>query len=583
MKILLTTLNSKFIHSSLALRYLKSYNQERFSDINIEEYTVNNDLDYILREIYLKDYDIVCFSCYIWNIGETLEIAKNLRKVNKKVKILLGGPEVSYNPSEILEAHRYIDYISFGEGEETLGELFDFIINKKGNINNIQGLAFIDDGKIHINEARASFMALDDIPFPYEDLSELDNRIIYYESSRGCPFNCQYCLSSTFKGVRYLSLDRIKKDLKKFVEADVKQVKFVDRTFNADKKHCLDIMKYIESIDNGKINFHFEITATLIDDEILSYLKHVRKGLFQFEVGVQSTSEKTLKEIGRNMDFGEIEYVINKIASYNNIHLHLDLIAGLPYEDYKTFLLSFDDVYRLKPNKIQLGFLKLLKGSGVRINKEKYGYIYRDNPPYEVMCNDYITYREMLRLKLIEEMVDEYYNSHSFDYSVDFIIANYFERPSDFFEVLAIYWENSGLQHVSHKKERLYEVLLNFYRDNNFDREDIFKEVLKFDYLRIKRRSIPEIFDTVILEDFKNRCHKFLQDEENIENYLPKQRNMAAKKIINKVHFETFKYDILYLIINPLEKINQEEVTVLFDYDVENKDFGRSRCFKVDI
>lgn len=583
MKILLTTLNSKFIHSSLALRYLKSYNKDRFPDIHIEEYTVNNDLDYILSEIYLKDYDIVCFSCYIWNVGQTLEIAKNLRKVNRKVKILLGGPEVSYNPMDILKEHRYIDYIIFGEGEETIGELFDCIINKRGNINNIEGLAFARDEVIYVNEGRTLFMNLDDISFPYEDLKDLENRIIYYESSRGCPFNCQYCLSSTVKGVRYISLKRIKEDLKKFVEADVKQVKFVDRTFNADKNHCLNIMKYIESIDNGRINFHFEITATLIDDEILSYLKNVRKGLFQFEVGVQSTSEKTLREIGRNMDFGKIKYVIDQIASYNNIHLHLDLIAGLPLEDYETFLLSFDDVYRLKPNKIQLGFLKLLKGSGVMINSDRYGYIYRDNPPYEVMCNDYITYREMLRLKLIEEMVDEYYNSHSFDFSVDFIIANYYERPAAFFESLAIYWESRGLKHVSHKKERLYKILLEFYKANNFDREDVFKEVLKFDYLRIKRRNILDIFDTVTLEDFKNRCHIFLQNEENIEEYLSRQKNMAAKKIINKVHFETFKYDILYLITNPIQKVPQNEVTVLFDYDVVHKDFGRSRYFKVDI
>ncbi len=583
MKILLTTLNSKFIHSSLALRYLKSYNEERFKDIHIEEYTVNNNLDYILREIYLKDYDIVCFSCYIWNIRQTLEIAKNLRKVNKKVKILLGGPEVSYSPMDILEEHGYIDYIISGEGEETIGELFDFIINKRGNINNIKGLAFRQDARIQMNEERNTFMDLDEIPFPYGDLSELDNKIIYYESSRGCPFNCQYCLSSTFKGVRYLSIDRVKSDLKKFLQSDVKQVKFVDRTFNADKNHSLDIMKYIESIDNGKINFHFEITATLIDDEILSYLKGVRKGLFQFEVGIQSTSEKTLKEIGRNMDFEKIKYVINEISSYGNIHLHLDLIAGLPYEDYKTFLLSFDDVYRLKPNKIQLGFLKLLKGSGVRVKEDKYGYIYRDIPPYEVMCNDYITYREMIRLKLIEEMIDEYCNSHNFDYSIDFITANYFERPSSFFEALALYWEKSELHHVSHKKDRLYEILLEFYRYNNFDKEDLFKELLKFDYLRVKRRSIPEIFDCITLEDFKNRCHKFLQDEDNIEGYLPKQRDISAKKIINKVHFEIFKYDILYLIVNPIKEIPQKQVTILFDYDVDNKDFEKSRYFKVHI
>lgn len=583
MKILLTTLNSKFIHSSLALRYLKKYNEDHFQDIHLEEYTINNDLDYILREIYVKEYDLVCFSCYIWNIAQTLELVKNLKKVNKNVRILLGGPEVSYSSKETLKEHEYIDYIIFGEGELTLREFLDFFISRRGNIKEIKGLAFRDEENVYINEERSLIQNLDEIPFPYGDLKKLDNRIIYYESSRGCPFNCQYCLSSTLCGVRYFSIERIKRDLKKFVEADVKQVKFVDRTFNASKKHCLEIMKYIESIDNGKINFHFEITAFLIDEEILSYLKSVRKGLFQFEVGIQSTHKETLNEIKRNMEFEKIEYVIRKLTSYNNIHLHLDLIAGLPYEDYETFLRSFDDVFSLKPNKIQLGFLKLLKGSGVRINYDKYGYIYKETPPYEVMSNDYVTYREMLKLKLIEEMVDEYYNSHNFNYSLEFIIANFYEKPSIFFEALSDFWENQGYHHIFHKKEELYKILLKFYKHNSFDREDVFKEILKFDFLRNRRGNMPEFLYSFTLDDFKNRCHSFLQNETNIENCLPEFKGMTAKKIIKKVHFETFKYDILYLTDNPKERILEKEVTILFNYEVENKDFGRSKYYKVDI
>ncbi len=583
MKILLTTLNSKFIHSSLSLRYLKSFNKERFPNIDIEEYTVNNDLDYILGDIYVKNYDLVCFSTYIWNITETLEIAKNLKKVTKKTKILLGGPEVSYNPSELLEEHVYIDYIVFGEGEITLGELFNIIIAKTGNLNEVEGLAFRDRDRIFINKARPLIQDLDIIPFPYGNLKELENRIIYYESSRGCPLNCQYCLSSTLKGVRYFSLNRIKRDLKKFVCADVKQVKFVDRTFNADKNHCLSIMKYIQSIDNGRINFHFEINAVLLDEEILDYLKNVRKGLFQFEVGVQSTSITTLKEIQRNIDFGKIEYVIKKLASYNNIHLHLDLIAGLPYESYKTFLKSFDDVYNLKANKIQLGFLKLLKGSGIRINQHKYGYIYKDISPYEVMGNSYITYREILRLKLIEEMVEQYYNSHSFDFSLDFIIEKHYKNPSDFFEALSIFWEREGYHHVSHKRNQLYGILLKFYRYNKFNNENIFKEILRFDYLRNTRGNVPEVLATVNSQDFKNRCHKFLQDEDNIEKYIPKFKGMAAKKIIKKVHFETFRYDILSLLSDYTGSPLNQQIVILFNYEVENKDFERASYCKVYI
>lgn len=582
MKTLLTTLNSKFIHSSLAIRYLWSYNKRHFPDINIKEYTVNNNLDYILGEIYKGQYDLVCFSCYIWNINETLEIAKNLKKVKRDVKILLGGPEVSYNVKEILEEHKYIDYVVFGEGELTLNELFDLLYNKEGNIYDIRGLGFKDKDNIYVNEERPLIQDLDHIPFPYEDLKELDHKIIYYESSRGCPFNCQYCLSSTLKGVRYFSLERIKKDLKKFVDADVKQVKFVDRTFNADKKHCLEIMKYIQKIDNGKINFHFEITAYLLDEEILDFLKGVRRGLFQFEIGIQSTSTETLREIKRNMDFEKIKYIINRLISYDNIHIHLDLIAGLPYENYKTFSRSFDDVYSLKSNKIQLGFLKLLRGSGLRINKEKYGYIYKDKPPYEVMCNNYITYKDMLKLKQIEEMLEQYYNSHSFNCSVEYIIKEYYNSSFKFYEDLAEYWEESGYHHVSHKKDDFYKILLDFYVENSFDNIDIFKEILKFDYLRNKRGNLPKFFNSITIEDFKNRCHEFLQNEENIDKYLPEFRGMTAKKIIKKVHFETFKYDIFSL-INEASEINCEKITILFNYEIDNKDFERSKYFKVNI
>ncbi|WIF94283.1 B12-binding domain-containing radical SAM protein [Caminicella sporogenes] len=583
MKILLTTLNSKFIHSSLAIRYLKKYCESDFENLYIEEYTINNDLDYILAEIYKKHYDIVCFSCYIWNISETLEIAKNLKKINKDIKIILGGPEVSYDSHEVLEHNSYIDFIVYGEGEVTFKELLNLLVKGRGNLCEIKGLAYRNNGRICVNEERPLIKNLDDIPFPYDDLKGLENRIIYYESSRGCPFNCQYCLSSTIRGVRFFSIDRVKKDLKFFVDANVRQVKFVDRTFNANKKHCMEIMKYLNEIDNGKINFHFEITASLLDNEILDFLKNVRKGLFQFEIGVQSTNHKTIKEIKRTVNFNKLKIACEQLKSFGNIHLHLDLIAGLPYENYKSFLNSFDEVYNLKPDKLQLGFLKLLKGSGIRLNREKYGYIYKDRPPYEVLQNDFINYSEILNLKMIEEMVEIYYNSHDFEFSINFIVNNYFKRPSLFFESLAKYWENNGYHHISHKKEKLYEILLDFYKNNNFDKEEFFREILKFDYIRNKRGgNLLEIFDKVEIDDFKNRCHEFLQNKQNIEKYLPKYKGMTAKKIIKKVHFEPFKYDIFKL--QGEKNLIEKSITVfLFDYDVENKDFGKSKYYKVNI
>lgn len=583
MKTLLTTLNSKFIHSSLAIRYLKSYVKDEIPNVHIEEYTVNNEIDYILGEIYKNEYDLVCFSCYIWNLNESLEVAKNLKKVSKDIKILFGGPEVSYDPKKVLEENEFIDYIIFGEGEETFKEFLLCLNNGETENKNIKGLAYRIENRIFVNNARGLIDELDTIPFPYENIKSLENRIIYYESSRGCPFNCQYCLSSTLKGVRFFSLERIKKDLKKFVDAGVKQVKFVDRTFNANKKHSLEIMKYLQSIDNGEINFHFEITATLLDEDIINFLRSVREGLFQFEIGVQSTNPKTINEIKRKVDFEKLSEICKVLIDFGNIHLHLDLIAGLPLEDYRSFSKSFNDVYNLKSNKLQLGFLKLLKGSGIRVNKDKYGYIFKDNPPYEVLENNYMNYRGILRLKQIEEMLETYYNSHGFDNSVGFIIENYYENPFSFYEELSIYWNDKGYHHISHKREALYKVLLEFYLHNNFKQEDIFKEILKFDYLRNKRGNIPRFFNKVEIEDFKDRCHKFLQDENNIDKYLPQYKGIPAKKIIKNVHFEVFKYDIFNIENGNIENVEINLTPALFNYKVKNKDFGRSKFFSISI
>jgi len=575
MKTLLTTLNSKFIHSSLALRYLKSYCEDDFKHLHLEEYTINNDLDFILGEIYKKNYDLVCFSCYIWNIKETLELANNLKKVKRNIKILLGGPEVSYDPKGIMEDNPFVDFIIFGEGELTFRELLNYLVHQKGSINEIEGLVYRKDNLIIENKDRDLIQDLDSIPFPYEDFKELENRIIYYESSRGCPFNCQYCLSSTIKGVRYFSLERVKRDLEKLVNANVKQVKFVDRTFNANKKHCLEIMKFLKKIDNGRINFHFEITATLIDDEILEFLSTVRKGLFQFEIGIQSTNTITLEEIKRKVEFDKVNYVCKRLTENKNIHIHLDLIAGLPYEDYDSFLNSLNEVYSLKADKIQLGFLKLLKGSGIRKDKDKHGYIYKESPPYEVLENKYISYRDVLRLKSIEELLEIFYNSHHFDFSLRYVI-NQFSRFSDFYGEISNYWENNGYHKKQHKKEDIYKLLISFYKEYNLPNLDVFMELCKFDYVRNFRGNLPGFFQGRTIDNFKERCHSFLQDEENIKRYLSDFLGQPAKKIIKRVHFEVFKYDILELENNT----NEGSFVYLFNYD---KQSGEDNFSKIEL
>ncbi|MEW9122035.1 MAG: B12-binding domain-containing radical SAM protein, partial [Thermotaleaceae bacterium] len=522
MKVLLTTLNAKYIHTSLALRYLFNYSKEAFSrNITLQEYTINHSSDYILGEIYKGDFQIICFSCYIWNIANVLEIVNNLKKIKPEAKIILGGPEVSFEGKALMEEYPEIDYIVVGEGEATFHELLGYLIDGRGQVEDIAGILYRHQTHVKENQERELISELDAIPSPYEDkLEGFENKILYYESSRGCPYNCSYCLSSTIKGVRFFSIARVKKDLLRFLDGRVKQVKFVDRTFNAKKRHSLEIMKYLQERDNGYTNFHFEITADLLDEEILDFLSTVREGLFQFEVGVQTTYDKTMMSIDRRVDFRILSDVVRKISTFRNIHLHLDLIAGLPHEDFQRFSLSFNDVYQLKPEKIQLGFLKLLKGSGIRRDSELHEYIFKAEAPYEILENKYISYGELLKLKMLEEMVEIYYNSGFFEISIAFILANFYTSPFDFYQNLSEYWEQKGYHHNAHDKNGYYKILLDFYEEMGFSMGMLFKEVLKLDYLKQGKTTLPQFFLSVEIGDFRDRCHRFLQSDENISKYL---------------------------------------------------------------
>jgi radical SAM superfamily enzyme YgiQ (UPF0313 family) len=585
MSILLTTLNAKFTHSSLALRYINKYLEKNDIECDFMEFTINNELNDIVSDIFRGNYNIVCFSTYIWNFNQTIEIAKTLKKVSPKLKILLGGPEVSYDPEELMTKYDFIDYISFGEGEETLLELFKAHRNKKVCLKKIKGLAYRRRSEIMVNAPRIDLQELDVIPFPYdeEDLNKLQNRIIYYESSRGCPFNCQYCLSSTIKGVRYFSLERVKENLKFFLDNDVMQVKFVDRTFNADPRRALEIMKFIRDNDNGVTNFHFEITANLLDDKTISFLSKIREGLFQFEVGVQSTNENTIKEIKRNVDTKKILRICKEISKPQNIHLHLDLIVGLPFEDFDSFCNSFEDVYRTKPEQLQIGFLKLLKGSGLRMDKKKHGYIYNDLPPYEIFENKYLSFSEVLNLKDIEELVEKYYNSRRFKFSLDFLIAKFYKRGIDFYVDFARYWRENKLFGKKYSVEDLYMILLKYYLHKKHHQKILFHDFLKFDYLESGGKKVDKIFKVIKLDDFRNKCHEFLQDEENLEKYLPEYVGKPAKQIIKNVRFEIFDNDIIEYISHDYIGDCKKITCVLFDYGKKSKIFERSRYMNIKL
>ncbi|CEN80283.1 B12-binding domain-containing radical SAM protein [Paraclostridium sordellii] len=586
MKILLTTLNSKFIHTNLAIRYLNQMVKDiEDIEVDIREYTINNELDFILKDIYKNDYDVILFSTYIWNVNDIVKLCDNIKKVKPNMKIALGGPEVSYDSEDSMKKYDFVDYILYGEGELVFR---DFVKYLKGDIKieDVDGIVYRNNKDIIKNKPMKLLENLDLIPSPYEKLNkeEYENRIVYYETSRGCPFNCQYCLSSTLQGLRYFSIDRVKKDLKALIDARVSQIKFIDRTFNANKKFAMEIMKFLMENDNDYTTYHFEVTAHLLSDDMLEFLKDCKEGLFQFEIGVQTTNEKVLDAVGRRDDFGKLSYVVKKIASYRNIHQHLDLIAGLPYEDYKSFENSFNDVFNLGIEHLQLGFLKMIKGTGIRNRADEHEFRYKDYPPYEVLYNKYISYDQILKLKDIEEILERYFNSKNFVLSMRYIIHNFYKQsPFKFFEDFATYFNDNGYFNMSQGKNQLYKILLDFYLEKININSDLFKEIIKYDYISLgKTSNVPAFLEKVDIEDFKNRCHLFLQNEENILKYIPRFENTPAKQIIKYVHFEVFKYDILKLKDDIKTKLEPKESIVLFVYD-DKKVFEKSKSYTVEI
>ena len=587
MKVLLTALNAKYIHTNLAVRYLEKAVIDILSkdDIKVNEFTINNNADYIISEIYNYNPDVLCFSCYIWNMDMINYITRHIKKIMPEVIIVLGGPEVSFETEELMKENDTIDIVVIGEGEDTFKELIKALKDNE-DYSLIDGLAFRAKGQIIYTDIRKGLPSMDKLPFPYGE-EELDSdKIVYYESSRGCPFNCQYCLSSSVTGVRFLPIDRVKNELKYFIDQGVRQVKFVDRTFNAKKSYAMEIMKFILNNHTGKTNFHFEVTADLLDKDTLDFLSKVPVGLFQFEIGVQSTNEKTLEIIDRHVDFEKLSNVVKRISQGRNIHQHLDLIVGLPEEDYFSFRKSFDDVFALRPEKLQIGFLKLLKGSGLRNKAMDYGYVYSDFPPYEVMETTWLSYGELIRLKGLEEMVEVYWNSGIFNNSIEVIINNFYSSSFKFFEDLWKYWKNNGYHHISHSKNKLYKILAEFYSSNSFYGYEAFMEILKLDFLKnTKTSSIPIIFNRLEMDGFKNKCHEFLQNPRNIEEYLPLYEGMPAKQIIKQVHLEPFSVDVTEIedIQYKIDRMKNEEIVVLFDYQMESKALEDCKYYKVNL
>ena len=548
MKILLAACNAKYIHSNLAVYDLKAYSSDYDEHVILREYTINQPKDEILKDIYSSGADVVCFSCYIWNISFVRELIRDLVKILPKTAFWAGGPEVSYDAEKFLTEMPEMTGVMVGEGEKTFHDLLEFYIDGKDSLEEISGIAYRTGDKI-IHNGWRELMDLSAIPFVYEHLEKFENRIIYYESSSGCPFSCSYCLSSIDKKLRFRDLELVKKELQFFLDHRVPQVKFVDRTFNCKHEHAMTIWKYILEHDNGVTNFHFEISADLLREEEMELMSQMRPGLIQLEIGVQSTNPETIRAIHRRMDLKKLEHCVNRVHSFRNIHQHLDLIAGLPYEDYDTFHQSFNDVYQMKPDQLQLGFLKVLKGSLMQKEAEGYGIVYKEKEPYEVLSTNWLTYGEVLKLKMVESMVEVYYNSGQFWHTLEYLVP--FEKDAfTFYEKLGSFYEKKGYSEISHSRMRRYEILLEYLQEETDVPTEVAAQKMLYDlYLREKLKKRP-----VFAPDQK-------QYETAVWNY--RKNNQVSKT----AHIEVFENGTVILFDyekrDPLSKNAYTEVVQL--------------------
>jgi len=555
MKIFLTAINAKYIHSNLAVYSLRAYAKDYQEQIAIGEYTINNRVDYILEQIYKAKPDVLCFSCYIWNMDYVEELITEYHKLCPEVPIWVGGPEVSYEVETFLAEHPQVTGVMIGEGERTFQQLCKYYVNQTGSLEEIRGIAFRDQdsGKTVFTPAQEP-MNMSEIPFCYDHIENFENRIIYYESSRGCPFNCSYCLSSIDKKLRFRDIELVKKELAFFIEKKVPQVKFVDRTFNCRHDHAMEIWRFVKEHDNGITNFHFEISADLLNEEELALIHDMRPGLIQLEIGVQSTNEITIREIHRTMKLELLKDIVRKIQGGENIHEHLDLIAGLPYEDYATFAKSFDEIYALKPNQLQLGFLKVLKGSYMYEHAAEYEIVYHEKTPYEVMKTKWLSFDDVLKIKQVEEMLEVYYNSGQFEITMK-VMEPLFESAFAMFQEFGAFYEEKGYFGMSHSRIRRAEILLEFMREQKSGDAvlQMLEESLTFDlYYRENCKSRP--FWAPSPAEFKEQTRYYCKNgvKSHVEPFhyrFPEKRKKALNEIPTRL---------------------KQPVYMLFDY--ENRD-----------
>jgi anaerobic magnesium-protoporphyrin IX monomethyl ester cyclase len=584
MNIVLSTLNAKFIHMSLGLRYLKSFAEKDFPSIAIAEYTIKDPAMNIVSDLFQRKPDVIGFSCYIWNIEETIVVIGMLRKIMPDVIIVLGGPEVSYDTGYWMNRLPEVDYIVMGEGEETFHHLLTELQGDRA-LYSVFGLAYRSskDGSVVLNAPRPK-LALDDIPTPHrfpEDVPSLASRVVYFETSRGCPFSCQFCLSSIEVGVRYFDMERTKSDLLYLIHAGAKLIKFVDRTFNIKRDYAMEIFEFLIQNHQGCV-FQFEITADIMRPEVLDYLaENAPPGVFRFEIGVQSTNDLTNSLVKRRQNFAKLTRTVTKVKESGKIDQHLDLIAGLPEEDYATFRKTFNDVFALGPEELQLGFLKMLRGTGMRHDAEKYGYIYMDHAPYEILGNTILPFSDLVRIKRVEDVLEKYWNAHRMDHTVTYLIQREFASAFDFFQEFGDYWEGRGWQKIGHQLEDLFTRLHSFLKERGTEQLDVIEGLMKLDYFQNHKYKPRKIWWDFTMEKSQQSAYlRMLADRPQEVSDTFASHRISEKELHKHVMLEVVPFDLQrYLEEGVLEADREQLLIAYFPPDGS----GKAKAYAMDV
>nr|WP_304212840.1 B12-binding domain-containing radical SAM protein [Fredinandcohnia onubensis] len=550
MNIVVSTLNAKYIHTSLSIRYLKAFAAPEF-DVTLAEYTIKDPAMNIVTDLYRKKPDVIGFSCYIWNIEETIKVIKMLKKINPELVIILGGPEVTYDVHEWLERIPEVDYIVVGEGEETFKDLLTAIRDNESK-DDISGVAFRKEDRLKINPQRNK-LNLKDLPSPFrfeEDLEQLSKRVTYIETSRGCPFNCQFCLSSIEVGVRYFDREKVKDDIRFLMDHGAKTIKFVDRTFNISRSYAMEMFQFLIDEHRPGTVFQFEITADIMRPEVIDFLnKNAPAGLFRFEIGVQSTNDLTNELVKRKQNFAKLQRTVMMVKEGGKIDQHLDLIAGLPEENYQSFRKTFNDVFEMRPEELQLGFLKMLRGTGVRITAAQHDYIYMDHSPYEILGNNVLSFEDITRIKQVEDVLEKYWNDHRMNETVEFLVTHSFETPFDFFQDFGTYWDERGWSRIGHQLEDLFKRLYEFLQATNQHQLPVIEAIMKYDYLRNQKYKPrkPWWEDLVSKQDRATFYQEVVEDPNALGEEYSKlklqEKDLYKHTVVEKIPFdlETYK------------------------------------------